>query len=80
MLNKGTLVVEGSSAITWHPEHGWSLLVPTQEYREDDEVPEEILLLVAFLDKMKNNRDGVFIGELLDYAESIFNPEVEDDA
>lgn len=50
---QGTLLPEGSYAISYHPEHGYQVMLPDH----DDELPEEALALVACGARLPNDAE-----------------------
>lgn len=65
---KGTFIIEGAFALTWHPEAGFSLLTPNGWQDSEEPVPDEVTALLACAGKLKNEPE--FIKEMVAWMES----------
>lgn len=60
-----TEIEKDAAAIVWHPDTGYSLMLP-DGMKDDDEVPPEHVILTAIIMRLVNNDDG-FTQEQLDW-------------
>lgn len=56
------IIKHGEACVSWTKEDGYSLSF------KDEEVPEEVLVLIAFVDRYCN--DDKFVEEMLDYFDT----------